>query len=319
VSQEAHGTVTYRDYKGTMRCDLHVHTIHSGKCNVPGLSRICLESYNEPLALYEVLKQRGMDLVTVTDHDSIDAAEELRKYPDFFLSEEVTVTLPSGTEMHAGVYGMAERDHIELQRRRTDVESLLAYALENRLLVTVNHAYSSLTGRRTEDDFAIFARDFHGVEVTNGHMLACANKLSGEFAQRWGKPATAGSDAHSLHGAGQTYTEIADVRTAAEFVTALRRGQGVPRGESGNCLKLTQAISSIGWNLLRTNRRAIVLSPLFAFVPLFSLVNYCREQAFAWYWGQKNRTAEPQGGLVGSASALQPPYGSEALSLRTAL
>jgi len=48
-------------------------------------------------------------------------------------------------------------------------------------------------------------------------------------------------------------------------------------------------------------------------------VNYCREQAFAWYWGQKNRTAEPQGGLVGSASALQPPYGSEALSLRTAL
>ena len=80
-----------------MRCDLHVHTIHSGQCTVPGLSRYCLESSNEPLALYETLKRRGMDLVTVTDHDSIDAGEELRKYPDFFLSEEVTVTLPSGT------------------------------------------------------------------------------------------------------------------------------------------------------------------------------------------------------------------------------
>jgi hypothetical protein len=41
-----------------------------------------------------------------------------------------------------------------------------------------------------------------------------------------------------------------------------------------------------------------VLSPLFAFVPLFSLVNYCREQAFAWYWGQKNRRIEPGGSAL---------------------
>jgi predicted metal-dependent phosphoesterase TrpH len=262
---------------------------------VPGFSRICLESYNEPRELYEVLKRRGMDLVTVTDHDSIEAAEELRKHSDFFLSEEVTVTLPSGTEMHAGVYGIRERDHIELQRRRNDVESLLAYALENRLFVTVNHAYSSLTGRRTEDDFALFARDFHGVEVTNGHMLPCANKLAAEFALRHGKAVTAGSDSHTLHGAGRTFTEISGMRNASEFVTALRRGQGVPYGESGNCWKLTQAISGIGWSLVRSNRRAAVLSPLFAFVPLFSLVNYGREQAFAWYWGQKNRRVEPEG------------------------
>lgn len=282
-----------------MRCDLHVHTIHSGMCGVPGLSRICRESYNEPRALYEILKRRGMDLVTVTDHDSIDAAEELRKYPDFFLSEEVTMTLPSGTEMHAGVYGINERDHAELQRRRTDTESLLAYALENRLFVTVNHAYSSLTGRRAEEDFEIFARDFHGMEVTNGHMLACANALAADFARRYGKPATAGSDAHSTHGAGRTFTEIAGVRNASEFVTALRRGEGVPHGESGNCWKLTQAISSIGCSLVRTNRPAVLLAPLFAFVPVFSLVNYFREQAFAWYWGQRNnRTVEPEAGAV---------------------
>jgi undecaprenyl-diphosphatase len=50
---------------------------------VPGLNRFCLESWNEPVALYESLKQRGMDLVTVTDHDSIDAVEQLRRYPRF--------------------------------------------------------------------------------------------------------------------------------------------------------------------------------------------------------------------------------------------
>ncbi len=171
-----------------MRCDLHVHTVHSGMCTVPGLTRVCRESYNEPHALYERLKQRGMDLVTVTDHDSIDAVEELRRYPDFFLSEEVTCTMPSGTEMHAGVYGIEEHDHIELQRRRHDIESLLAYALERRLFVTVNHLYSSLTGPRKEDDFAVFARDFHGVETVNGQMLARSNKLAREFARRYSKP-----------------------------------------------------------------------------------------------------------------------------------
>src|SRR5580658_3588331 len=183
-----------------MRCDLHVHTIHSGKCTVPGFSRFCLESYNEPRALYEVLKRRGMDLVTVTDHDSIDAAEELRRHADFFLSEEVTVTLPSGTEMHAGVYGIREQDHIELQRRRTDTESLLAYALENRLFVTVNHLYSSLTGPRTEDDFAVFARDFHGVETVNGQMLKRSNRLAEDFARRFSKPVVGGSDSHTPAG-----------------------------------------------------------------------------------------------------------------------
>ena len=95
---------------GHMRCDLHVHTRHSGMCTVPVMRHICRESYNEPVAVYEKLKRAGMDLVTITDHDSIDAVEQLRSKPDFFLSEEVTCTLPSGTELHMGVYDITERD-----------------------------------------------------------------------------------------------------------------------------------------------------------------------------------------------------------------
>ena len=79
-----------------MRCDLHVHTMHSGMCNVPVFRKICRESYNDPLAVYDLLKRRGMNLVTITDHDSIGAAETLRKYPDFFVSEEVSCLTPDG-------------------------------------------------------------------------------------------------------------------------------------------------------------------------------------------------------------------------------
>ena len=67
--------------------------IHSGMCTVPVFNRICRESYNDPLEVYGILKRRGMDLVTITDHDSIGAAEQLRKFPDFFLSEEVKTAL----------------------------------------------------------------------------------------------------------------------------------------------------------------------------------------------------------------------------------
>src|SRR5215469_3962375 len=110
-----------------MRCDLHVHTLHSGMCTVPVMRAVCRESYNQLLEVYAKLKRLGMDLVTITDHDSIDAVEVLRSRPDFFLSEEVTCTLPSGGELHVGVYDITEADHVQLQRRRNDFASLRVY------------------------------------------------------------------------------------------------------------------------------------------------------------------------------------------------
>ena len=102
-------------------------------CTVPLLNRVCRESYSEPLAVYETLKQRGMDLVTVTDHDSIDAAESLRRKSGFFLSEEVSAVTPSGTRLHVGVYDIQEHHHTEIQRRREDLMSLIAYLGEQQL------------------------------------------------------------------------------------------------------------------------------------------------------------------------------------------
>jgi predicted metal-dependent phosphoesterase TrpH len=270
-------------------------------CTVPVLSRICLESYNEPRALYERLKQRGMDLVTVTDHDSIDAVEDLRGYPDFFLSEEVTCTMPSGTEMHAGVYGISEHDHIELQRRRKDVESLLAYALENQLFVTVNHLYSSLTGSRTEADFAIFARDFHGVETVNGQMLKWSNRLADDFARRFAKPVVGGSDSHTLAGLARTYTQVDGAANAQEFLAGMRRGQSLAIGESGDYFKLTSAVFAIGGSLFKATPWMALGAALLPLAPAITLANYFREMAFAWYWGQKNRPEDPVGIVPGVA------------------
>src|ERR1035438_9074253 len=234
IMRPLHGLfISLRDNR-YMRCDLHVHSTASGMCNTPGLSRVCRESYNEPQEVYERLKRVGMSLVTVTDHDSIDAAEVLRRYPDFFLSEEVTVRLPSGTEMHLGVYGITERDHLEIQRRRGEFIGLVMYLSERKLLFSVNHVFSGLTGRREEDDFNWFASYAPAFEVRNGQMRLEANASAERLAGRLGKIGLAGSDAHTIAGVGLTYTEVPGVRTPEEFFAGLRAGRGVVHGVHGS-------------------------------------------------------------------------------------
>ena len=260
-------------------------------CTIPVLTNVCRESYNDALEVYETAKRRGMDLVTITDHDSIGAVEELRRFPDFFLSEEVTCTTPSGTEMHAGVYGINERDHIELQRRRTDLESLLAYASERQLFVTVNHLYSSLTGARTDEDFALFASAFHGVEVLNGQMLPTSNRMAAEFAARYRKPAVGGSDSHTMDGVARTYTEVKGATNVQEYLAGLAAGHTLPGGEHGGYWKLTSAVLAIGKYFVAEKPWFLPAVGFFALVPGVTLANYAKELSFAWQWGAKHKAS----------------------------
>src|ERR1700757_3882897 len=188
-----------------MRCDLHVHSTASGMCDTPGLTRIAKASQNPPAQVYHRCKRLGMSIVTLTDHDSIDAAEALRKYPDFFVSEEVTCRMPSGSEVHIGVYNLSERDHVEIQRRRADFVALVVYLTEQKLFFSVNHVFSGLTGRRNEDDFHWFASYVPAFEIRNGQMWEKANRYAQAMAKRLGKIAIGGSDSHAMRGVGLTY------------------------------------------------------------------------------------------------------------------
>jgi predicted metal-dependent phosphoesterase TrpH len=265
---------------------MHVHTIHSGMCTVPLLRAVCRECYTPPEALYERLKRAGMDLVTVTDHDSIDAAEALRRHPDFFLSEEVTCRMPSGTKVHVGVYDITGRQHVEIQRRRTDIESLAAYLREENLFFTINHVFSRLTGRRRLSDFGYFATLFPGVETRNGHMLRSLNRWSEELAVWFGKAAVAGSDAHTLASAGLTWTSVPGARTKAEFLAGVRRGQARAGGAQGDYAKLTADVLRIGLAMVREKPAAAVLVPLALAAPAVVAVNNLLEAAFAWRWAR---------------------------------
>jgi predicted metal-dependent phosphoesterase TrpH len=267
-----------------MRCDLHVHTSHSGMCTIPILRTVCRESYNDSQAVYEKLKRLGMDLVTITDHDSIDAAEALRSRPDFFLSEEATCRLPSGTELHVGIYDITDRDHVEIGRRRHDFESLAAWLRERNLLFSANHVFSSLTGRRTLEDFELFERAFPALETRNGHMLARANENAAALADFSAKIEVGGSDAHAMASVGCAWTVVPSARSRQEYLDGLRRGLGKVRGATGGYWKLTRDVLTIGGHMVCHNPLTLPLAPLAVGVPLVMLGNYAVESIFARLW-----------------------------------
>jgi predicted metal-dependent phosphoesterase TrpH len=267
-----------------MRCDLHVHTLHSGMCTIPLLSRVCGESYNQPREVYEKLKRMGMDLVTITDHDSIGAAEELRSRPDFFLSEEVTCRLPSGGELHVGVYDITERDHIEFERRRDDFTSFRAYLEERDLFYSANHIFSSLTGVRRIEDFELFEHAFPALETRNGHMLRIANENAARLADFTARAEVGGSDAHAMASVGCAYTVVPYAHDRREYLDGLRRGLGRVRGETGSYLKLSRDLWSIGGSMVKSNPWTLPVSLLGVAVPLVTLGNYGVESVFARWW-----------------------------------
>ncbi len=256
-------------------------------CTIPVMNRFCRECYSQPGEVYEKLKRLGMDLVTVTDHDSIDAVEELRRHPDFFLSEEATCRTPSGTEIHVGIYDISERQHVEIQRLRTDLPSLLAYLREQRLFFSINHVFSSLTGRRTIEDFELFEREFPAFETRNGAMPRGTNETSDRLARWMGKTGVGGSDAHALASVGRAHTEVRGARSKDEFLAGLRAGRASAGGADGRYLRLTSDVLQIGFEMMKERHWTWLLLPLALAVPVITAVNYGFEREFSARWLRK--------------------------------
>jgi len=241
---------------------------------------MCRESYSPPEAVFATLRRRGMSLFTLTDHDSIEGAEALRWHPDFFVSEEVSCRMPSGTHAHIGVYDITDRQHIQLQRRCNDLVALLMYLSERQLFFSINHVFSSLTGPRLRADFGWFEQYFPAIETRNGHMLAEQNLNSARLANQWNKIGIGGSDGHVLASVGAAYTEVTNARDKKEFFAGLRMGLGRVRGESGSFQKLTRDVFLIALEMMREKTWTALLAPLAPLIPAVTFLNYCNELAF---------------------------------------
>ncbi|MGE0448069.1 MAG: PHP domain-containing protein [Vicinamibacterales bacterium] len=239
-----------------LRADMHVHTCYS-RYNDDIAFLGARDCYSTPEQVYATAKARGMDLVAITDHDTIDGALALvdatRGAADVIVGEEVSCWFPDGPfQVHLGVYGMTESLHRELQPLRRSVFDVIACLRHAGVFFCVNHLMHFWQEHVPLDRYLELLMLVPALEVRNGTMVPKHNRLSERIAAdpscRGGRPlaAVAGSDAHTLRRVGTTWTE-APGRTREEFLENVRNGLGVPGGRDGGAL----AVSGDAYGVIR--------------------------------------------------------------------
>ena len=132
------------------KVDLHVHSSYSEHPSDWFLQRLGAgESYTNPLFIYRTMKERGMDYVTITDHNRIDGALLLKKkYPeDVFVSVEATAYFPEDyCKVHILIYDIDERQFEIIEQKRTNIYELRDYLKEENIVHSVAHATYSVNG-----------------------------------------------------------------------------------------------------------------------------------------------------------------------------
>jgi predicted metal-dependent phosphoesterase TrpH len=198
-----------------MKLDTHVHTFHSGSSTIGPLRHVLRESYNTPELVYQLAKARGMDLVTITDHDVISGALTLAARPDVIVGCEVTATFPDDrVSVHLNVLGLGEHQFAEVDRLRHDVRELLPYLQQERLFSSLNHVGSRVAGPLTAPHVAALLPWLDALEVINGSRKPVQNRTARSLADAAGTLAIAGSDAHHRRGVGCTWTEVPGGRSS---------------------------------------------------------------------------------------------------------
>jgi predicted metal-dependent phosphoesterase TrpH len=157
---------------GTVRVDLHVHSEFSDRPYSWFLrSAKAAECYTAVERVYQIATQRGMDLVTISDHDTIDGARELcSRYPDnTFVSVEVSARFPEdGCVVHTIAVDIDETQHAEMQRLRRNVYELVEYMDQQAIAYFWCHPLSQVNGRLTRQHLERCFLMFRALELRNG-------------------------------------------------------------------------------------------------------------------------------------------------------
>jgi len=233
---------------------MHCHSLHSGRAKHLRFLR-CRDCYSRPIDVYRTAKRRGMDLVTITDHDSLDGCLELLdrlgEREDFITGEEVSAAFPDFNHtVHIGVYGLNEAQHREIQRLRSNAEELVPYLRRQNLLFDLNHFFHDFGDlERVLDYTQRMSVLFDVFEVRNGTQERDHNTLIAHLVEdmrRRGRTigVIGGSDSHTLRRLGRTYT-VCPATNREQFLEAIRTGRSQVYGAHSNHLSLAADIYGV--------------------------------------------------------------------------
>jgi len=236
----------------TSRVDMHCHSTASQLSRLGVQRSLGLpECATPPEEVYELAKRRGMDFVTITDHDTIDGGLELADRPDCFVSEELTARFAGEPQaVHILCYGITPGDHEWLQAHAGDAEACAAYLHEHEIACALAHPFYNVTAplsarhrRRLTELFPIW-------EVRNGSRAAELNMPAVIYVETHGSTGIGGSDDHAGVDIGRTFTEAPAAATPEEFLDRIRRGEAAAGGEQGSAAKWAHAAMALATRAL---------------------------------------------------------------------
>jgi len=251
------------------RADLHVHSIYSQQPTKWFLRKIgCYESYTPPLQVYKMARQRGMDFVTITDHDVIDGALEIAHLKGAFVSEEVTTRFPEDDcVIHVVTLDISESQHREIQKYKDNIFELVDYLYSQDIFHFVAHPLFNLNGKLTPEHLEKLLCLFKCLEVKNGlketyppgvleNIIAGLNQESLEHLankhgieplgkEPWKKFMVGGSDDHGGLYVARAHTACPKVEKVANFLDCLRQGESEAQGCEGTAMAMAHTLYQV--------------------------------------------------------------------------
>lgn len=257
-----------------MKADLHVHSRCSKRPSQWILQKLeCPESFTEPQEIYRKAKQKGMDLVTITDHNTLDGALEIAHLAGTFVSEEITAYFPQdGCKVHVLAYDISEAQHRDIQKARENIHDLAAYLSAAGIFHAVAHPLYAVNDRLTAEHvekllllFQTFEMNGARNEVQNQVLRDLLRTLTPTAIDRlenlhgmnalhrkaWEKNLIGGSDDHSSINIGRKFTSVPDTDDASAFLTALDHGRGTVFGRPSTPQTMAHNLYGIAYQYYR--------------------------------------------------------------------
>jgi len=259
----------------TSKADLHVHTKYSNRPSEWVLRRIgSAECYTEPREVYDQAIQKGMNFVTISDHNKIDGALDIAHLPNTFISCEVTVYFPEdGAKFHLLTTGITENQFKEIDKLRVNIYELRDYLVREDIVHSLAHPLfrvnTTVSPEHVEKILILFNR-FEGINGTRDPRAAelvrlIFRNLDQDWIERaaekhgiqpvgdtpWIKRFTGGSDDHGGLYIASAYTETPEAHSVQEYLNFLREGKHEMAGSSGNSKLLARSFYQIAYQYYR--------------------------------------------------------------------
>jgi predicted metal-dependent phosphoesterase TrpH len=221
------GTPAARPAPAPKRVDLHCHSDASNQASEVLLNAIsCPECYSTPQQVYEQATRRGMDFVTITDHDTIAGVLTLASQPNVIVGVELTCWFPEDDcKLHVLLWGVNAVQHAHLQSIAKDIYAVAQYLHAEQIAHAVAHPLYRQNDKIERWHVERLLLLFKGFECLNGAhsalhrevfepmldqlsragiaRLAEKHNLKPLWPEPWIKARVAGSDDHGLLNIGR--------------------------------------------------------------------------------------------------------------------